>query len=268
MSDLDVQLRQLADKYLQRAGNDDSSELHKALKTIVDTIKPTVHDTGWNEYSHFLAGATDEDGDDIVMLYGRDDDDKILVTLPRSSEDNGVWRSNSWDLTPNEKRYELREVGKTDTLVKTFGEYSREEQTEMIGMWAERNDQPGLTIILGEVNKENRVPCYDPTDFETKYWEVSPSLLIPRSDLPQACSINEVEALKNDNKPVQRTHPDALFTLEEFDNAPEGTIVSQNDESLWMKNNNMWVGEEKLYTSHDMVELRSMGDLIVDRWGL
>lgn len=89
----------------------------------------------------------------------------------------------------------------TDTTAKTMDEYSKEEHAEMVGMWAGYNrhvpgGQPScLVIITGEVNEAGRVPCYNPTAPEPTAWAPDPWMLVPRFDLPRACSVVEAQVL-------------------------------------------------------------------------
>ena len=60
-------------------------------------------DVEWNDEKHYLAGATTSNGGSVVMLWHDDIDTDHIIT------DHAEWPRNR--LTPNGKKYELREVG-------------------------------------------------------------------------------------------------------------------------------------------------------------
>lgn len=64
---------------------------------------PTMAGVQWEHEKHHLAGATTLAGFDAVMMWCDEEDTGHIIT------DLGEWRPDQ--LTPNGKRYELREVG-------------------------------------------------------------------------------------------------------------------------------------------------------------
>lgn len=77
-------------------------EMHHAVADFIlaHTAPSTMADVVWDDEKHYLAGATTPRGD-VVMMWP-DDDAGDIVT------DKGAWQHAA--LTPNGKRYELREV--------------------------------------------------------------------------------------------------------------------------------------------------------------
>ncbi|MHC2848816.1 hypothetical protein ACUXOC_000238 [Corynebacterium mucifaciens] len=66
------------------------------------TSPPTMADVEWDDDKHYLAGATGPFGDEVVMMWYDDGTDHIFTNGEEWPRDR---------LTPNGKRYELREVG-------------------------------------------------------------------------------------------------------------------------------------------------------------
>lgn len=78
-----------------------------AAEHILATTAPlTMADVDWNDEKHYLAGATTLDGEEVVMMWPELSDRDYIGTA------QGTWSRNQ--LTPNGKRYELREVGEPE----------------------------------------------------------------------------------------------------------------------------------------------------------
>ncbi len=74
-----------------------------ARERILATTDPlTMADVEWDDEKHHLAGATAPFGDEVVMMWYDDDTDHIFTNGEEWPRDR---------LTPNGKKYELREVG-------------------------------------------------------------------------------------------------------------------------------------------------------------
>lgn len=70
---------------------------------LATTTPPTMADVEWDDEKHHLGGATLPGGGEVVMLWHDDIDTDHIIT------DHAEWPRDR--LTPNGKRYELREVG-------------------------------------------------------------------------------------------------------------------------------------------------------------
>lgn len=70
---------------------------------LATTTPPTMADVEWDDEKHYLAGATTSNGGSVVMLWHDDIDTDHIIT------DHAEWPRDR--LTPNGKKYELREVG-------------------------------------------------------------------------------------------------------------------------------------------------------------
>lgn len=93
-------------KYFDEYADDAAAAVEHVLAT---TPPPTMADIGWNDAEHYLAGAVDADGHEVVML------DKLHGNIRVCDVDQmGPGRpvlESPKTITPNGKRYELREVG-------------------------------------------------------------------------------------------------------------------------------------------------------------
>lgn len=78
------------------------ASVHAAAEYILaTTTPPTMADVEWDTKEHHLAGATLSGGSEVVMMW-YDEDTNLIVT------EKGF--APCEDLTPNGKRYELREI--------------------------------------------------------------------------------------------------------------------------------------------------------------
>lgn len=74
-----------------------------AIEHVLATTTPmTMADTVWDDEEHHLAGATTPSGIEVVMLW-------LNTGINRIVTDDALYARDM--LTPNGKRYELREVG-------------------------------------------------------------------------------------------------------------------------------------------------------------
>lgn len=91
--------RQWATSTLPRG---DAKTLAAIEHILATTTEPTMAGVKWEHEKHHLAGATTLAGFDAVMMWCDEEDTGHIIT------DLGEWRPDQ--LTPNGKRYELREV--------------------------------------------------------------------------------------------------------------------------------------------------------------
>ena len=82
-----------------------------AIEHIMATTKePTMADVEWDDEKHYLAGAIDAEGHEVVMI----DAERENIRVCYVDEINLVYApvlESPKNLTPNGKRYELREAG-------------------------------------------------------------------------------------------------------------------------------------------------------------
>lgn len=98
-----------------------SSELEEAAaKYILEhTAPPTMADVEWDDEKHYLAGATDGDGDAVVMC-GENADGEINVIV---SWDHHTFSTPKDQLTPNGKRYRMVEKPGHPEVLETVEDY-------------------------------------------------------------------------------------------------------------------------------------------------
>lgn len=87
-------------KYFDKYADDAAA----AVELVLATTGPlTMADTLWDDEKHHLAGATTHDGEEVVMVWPTAHTTDYITAV------EGEWARK--ELTPNGKRYELREVG-------------------------------------------------------------------------------------------------------------------------------------------------------------
>lgn len=77
---------------------------------LATTTPPTMADVEWDDEKHHLAGAIDAEGTEVVMI-GTFSGTIRVCDVDEMNETFAPWLENPGTLTPNGKRYELREVG-------------------------------------------------------------------------------------------------------------------------------------------------------------
>lgn len=106
MTDKDIDIPQLARKWAVDCQGEGKLPAYgiaaqaAAEYILATTPPPTMADVEWDDEKHHLHGATAPDGEEVVMMWPEDD---YIRTAQES------WSRDC--LTPNGKRYELREVG-------------------------------------------------------------------------------------------------------------------------------------------------------------
>ena len=250
---------------------------------LATTTEPTMADEDWNGDKHFLAGATINEGDSAkeMVMCGVTRDGEIYVVEPNTGRGKRGYWPMPGDLTPNGKRYELVEVtdkpeNPVEPSTKTMDEYTLSERTDMVGMWAGYNRHrlggkpTDFVIITGEENEAGRVPCYNPGAPAPHDWAADIWMLTPRFDMPRAWSTDgepcapTVSANENVG-PDQPEHPETLTTVEDYKNAPEGTVVDICGTVAVCERHGWGVVKEALKFSDG--ELFHQGEGVVLRWG-
>lgn len=105
----------LARQWAETARHEGDDLTRAAVEHIMaTTTPPTMADVEWDDETHHLAGATTAKGSEVVMIW-RDIYDALIIT------DQGE-HSSDW-LTPNGKRYELREKPDHPEVLTTVEDY-------------------------------------------------------------------------------------------------------------------------------------------------
>ena len=128
-------------KYFDEYADDAAAAVEHVLAT---TPPPTMADIGWNDAEHYLAGAVDADGHEVVML------DKLHGNIRVCDVDQmGPGRpvlESPKTITPNGKRYELREVGATVSSNENVGPDQPEHPATLFTQ-KDYEDAPVGTIV-------------------------------------------------------------------------------------------------------------------------
>lgn len=240
---------------------------------------PTMADVKWTT-EYIFAGASDNHGTEVVMLdmwREEDGEPELYVTDP---VDGGVVMEYPGHYTRNGKRYELVEVtdkpeNPVEPSTKTMDEYSPVERADMVGMWAGYNrhkaggEPEDFLIITGGETEAGRVPCYNPGAPTPHAWEPDKWMLTPRFDMPRAWGKDgepcEPTVSFGENVGVgQPDHPATLSTLEDYENAPEGTVVAATAGLPFVKDE---YGDWSPDVAHYANDTMSRMERNVLRWG-
>lgn len=153
--------RQWAEEELKRVSGAVGSTA-AADYILATTTPPTMADVEWDDEKYFLAGATDSDGDPCVMVKDRLGDE-IWIIDPSLQN---MYRLPTYKLTPNGKRYELREVGKSEPdhpeVLETVADYKNAPEGTVV---AHRNGR-GVDLKYDENNWRYTGLSGSDTDFD------------------------------------------------------------------------------------------------------
>lgn len=84
---------------------------YRAAKYITQCLAPlTMGELPWDYGRHYLAGATDGEGECIMISPYRHDEESPLEIAAVTSDSSNILLLDPSDLTPNGKKYELVEV--------------------------------------------------------------------------------------------------------------------------------------------------------------
>lgn len=177
MTDRENLARQWAEAVKDFPNAEYSVEAKAAIEHILaTTTPPTMEGAEWDHKEHYLAGVDYDNGDKAVMI--ESNSPKTVAVL--DPELKTLYYLGKEELTPNGKRYELREVG---------------------------DDEP-------DVRRAKAIVEDLAHDFN----------LHSLSDSKLGRSMNEVLDALDGAKP---DHPEVLETLEDYQNAPVGTVVTR-----------------------------------------
>lgn len=97
-------------KLAMPAGHLDADVIAVAEHILATTTEPTTADVEWDDKKHYLAGAIDAEGHEVVMIDAERESIRVC-DVDEVNEEFAPVLENPGNLTPNGKRYELREVG-------------------------------------------------------------------------------------------------------------------------------------------------------------
>lgn len=185
-----------------------------AAEHIRATTDPlTMADVEWQDEEHHMAGATTHDGEEVAMIWPQ--------TAVYLATTKGAWRRDQ--LTPNGKKYELREVGEPE----------QPEHPETLETLKDYANAPACTVVT------------EPGGFEWKkgydgewYSECQEGSWLTTRDMTdmgrqvlrwgEDGDTSEPTVSSNENVgPDQPEHPATLVTEQDYENVPEGTTVAE-----------------------------------------
>lgn len=235
---------------------------------------PTMEGVKWSDEEHHLSGAEDYDGNEVIMLREIDgaiqacDADQLGVTFAPVME-------HPKNLTPNGKKYELREVvGAPDETIEP-------NRRRVLSTAADYENAPRFTVvsISGKVAERGFLGWYF-TGFESDHgseymarlgegtvlrWgpdDDRDSEYMPRLGEGYTVFRWRYDEVKEPSEPTapldecagsDKTVPATLVTEQDYENAPEGTVVAGPGCSAWTKGSygGWWQGRS-WFTSHKM----------------
>lgn len=221
-----------------------------AAERILATTDPlTMADVEWDDDKHYLTGATGPFGDEVVMMWYDDDTDHIFTNGEEWPRDR---------LTPNGKRYELREVGAPE-------EPARPATLETV---EDYENAPAGTVVA-EPGRPALTKTHGGEWHRYGGWFTSDEMAHTERQVlrwGKGKETSEPTVSSNENVgPDQQEHPETLVTEQDYANAPEGTIVARGDYSPYVKRGpNAWTTE---YSSLAYDEDMAHAPRKVLRWG-
>lgn len=225
MTDREQLARQWAEERMEmhrKVGEDYMAEesLAAAAYILATTTQLTMADVEWDADKHYLAGADTQYGS-VVMLHPVGE---TMVVHDFNSDLREVFDRD--DVTPNGKRYELREVG------------------------AGEPDVRRAQALVEELARDHVLNSLTDGELARTMNEVLDALAT-------TTPIEDVEDTDEAKRPV------ILETLEDYANAPEGTIVAAAQGGPWVKEVGQWFAGDRPATAESI----AYQPRIVLRWG-
>lgn len=244
-----TETQRLARQWVQKARPKGDRETLAAMEHIMATTEPlTMADVEWRDEEHHMAGATTHDGEEVAMIWPQ--------TAVYLATTKGTWRRDQ--LTPNGKRYELREVGAPEqpehpATLETLEDY----ENAPVGTVVAEPGRPALTKTHG--GDWHRYGGWFTSD-EMEHTERQVLRWGKHEDTSEP-----TVSLDENVGPDQPEHPATLATEADYENAPEGTIVASDDHAPLLKRGpNAWTTDiSSLYYDEDMA--RNPRQVL--RWG-
>ena len=223
-----TETQRLARQWVKKTNPKGDRETLAAIEHILATTDPlTMADVEWDWEKHYLAGATNEIGDvECVMIAPMDG---MIVNAELG--DGRLVRTSTVALTPNGKRYELREIGSPE----------QPEHPETLETLKDYANAPACTVVT------------EPGGFEWKkgydgewYSECQEGSWLTTRDMTdmgrqvlrwgEGGDTSEPTVSSNENVGAdQPEHPETLVTEQDYENAPKGTIVAEHEGIPYIK---------------------------------
>lgn len=123
-------------KLAMPTGHLDADVLAAANHILATTKEPSMADVVWDHDKHYLAGAVDAHGSEVIM-HSRVDDCEIATIRPGDETHGG--RNWDTDLIPNGKRYKLVEISdepEHPETLETLEDYENAPQGTIVALAA------------------------------------------------------------------------------------------------------------------------------------
>ena len=225
-----------------------------ANEGLITPDQPTMDNVQWSDEEHYLAGAEDYDGDEVIMLREIDgniqvcDVGQLGVTFAPTLE-------HSKNLTPNGKKYELREVvDAPDETIEPNGRC-------VLSTAEDYENAPRFTVvsISGKVAERGFLGWYF-TGFESDHGSEYMARLGEGTVL--RWGPDEVKEPSKPTAPLaecagsDQTVPVTLVTEADYENAPAGTVIKEPGSFVWAKGSDeewfCWRQGGTWLTDHEM----------------
>ena len=95
---------------------------------------------------------------------------------------------------------------------------------------------------------------------DQEIWTADSASLVPNG---KRYTVTELAELGKLDDTAQPTHPEFLQTRQDYENAPDGTIVASDSGAPWLKNDGVWHAG---YFQHPSTKMEYMGKKRVLRW--
>ena len=247
--------REWAQFELDNAGEfSDKGRIAAAEHILATTTEPTMADVDWDTKKHRMAGA-DWDGHSPVIMIEEDYFGTIVAITDDGAAVNAPFKK---DLTPNGKRYELREIGAPEqpehpATLETVEDYENAPEGTVVA------SPIGSAWTKGRDGDWHRYGGWFTSD-EMAHTERQVLRWGKHEDTSEP-----TVSLDENVGPDQPEHPETLVTVGDYENAPEGTIVARDDHAPLLKRGpNAWTTE---YSSLAYDEDMARNPRQVLRWG-
>lgn len=236
-----------------------------ANEGLITPDQPTMDNVQWSDEEHYLAGAEDYDGNEVIMLrkiYGSIqvcDADQRGVTFAPVME-------HPKNLTPNGKKYELREV--IDALDETI----EPNRQRVLSTAEDYENAPRFTVvsIFGKVAERGFLGWYFTgfdSDHGSEYMARLGEGTVLRWGPDEVKEPSEPTAPLDECAGSDKTVPATLVTQADYENAPVGTIVEEPGGWAWRKGyDGEWYSRSRGGTWRTIREMADTERQVL-RWG-
>ena len=104
-----------AESIINNPDADTKSDSYAAAEFIIaNSATPTMDDVIWDDAKHYLAGATEHDGTEVIMLIQNFGGGINVLSVDTIDQKFAIKTAQRETLTPNGKRYRIQEVAASE----------------------------------------------------------------------------------------------------------------------------------------------------------